>query len=254
MSSFNHYITLIYQKSLSDLKAEARRGSLGILWWIVEPLLYVSVFYVIFSLIFDRGGDNAIQNLLTGLIVWKWFDSCVRQSSTSIITNAGLIRQVYIPKVILPIMVVMTGTMKFAIIFAILLVFLTINNGIPSSSWLTLPIIILIQFVVSLSIGAFAASIVPFFPDLRLLIDNGMTLLFFLSGIFFNIETVSVELQGYLYMNPMVGLIESYRTVLLNNELPDFKMLTIILSVSLLVLFLAIKLLARYDREYIKVI
>jgi len=239
---------------LSELKAEARRGSLGILWWIVEPLLYVSVFYVVFSLIFNRGGDDTIQNLLTGLIVWKWFDSCVRQSATSIITNAGLIRQVYIPKFLFPVMVVMTSTMKFAIIFTILLVFLTISNEEVTTSWFTLPIIILLQLIVSLSIGAFAASIVPFFPDLRMLIDNGMTLLFFLSGIFFNIKTVSIDLQAYLYLNPMVGLIESYRTVLLSNQLPDFKMLATILSASLFVLFLAIKLLARHDREYIKVI
>lgn len=247
-------ISLIYQKAISDFKAEARRGSLGILWWVIEPLLYVLVFYVIFTLIFQRGSEGSVLNLLTGLVVWKWFDSSIRQSANSITTNVGLIRQVYLPKVMLPAMVIVTTTLKFFIIFIMLLAFLIFQGHEPSATWLAIPIIIVVQAVVIFAIGGFLAAIVPFLPDLRLLIDNGMTLLFFLSGIFFDINNVNDQLQSYLNTNPMVGIIDSYRLVLLNNQWPDFRLLLTTAVFSSLLLFLAYFILTKYDREYMKVL
>jgi len=250
----SRYIDLIFQKASSDLKAESRRGTLGLLWWILEPVLYVGVFYIIFSLIFKRGDEAQISSLLTALIVWKWFDSSVRQSSMSIVNNTGLIRQIHIPKVILPFMVVTTSAMKFIIIFMVLIVFLISTNGAPTAFWISIPLVMFVQLVVCLAVGCLLAALVPFLPDIRMIIDNGMTLLFFLSGIFFNINNVSSDLKFYLYLNPMVGLIESYRLVLIENKWPDFNMLFIIFIASSFVLFVAQKILFKYDREYMKVL
>jgi lipopolysaccharide transport system permease protein len=248
------YLALIYQKSLSDFKAEARRGSLGIIWWLLEPLLYVGVFYVIFSIIFHRGDESSIVNLLTALVVWKWFDSAVRQSSNSISSNVGLIRQVYLPKIMFPLMVITTATMRFLIIFPLLIVFIILQGYEPSIVWVAVPIIMIVQLMAIFAIGGFLAAIIPFAPDLRMLIDNGMTLLFFLSGIFFDINNVSPNIKFYLYMNPMIGIIESYRDVLLDGQWPDLTMLFIIATVSMLGILLACYILNRFDRQYLKII
>ena len=77
MNKYNHYISIIFEKAKADLIAEVRRGYLGILWWFIEPLLYLSVFYVVFVFVFDRGGEDGVAFLLTGLVVWKWFSSGV---------------------------------------------------------------------------------------------------------------------------------------------------------------------------------
>ena len=254
MRSTRHYLSLILQKAAADLISEARRGYLGVLWWVIEPVIYMSVFYLIFVVVFDRGGEDHVAFLLTGLVVWKWFAASIPQCSNCISVNVGLIRQVYIPKYVFPAMVVTNSTMKFLIVFVLLLLFLIFTGKSPSVEWFALPVLMGLQLLVTLAIGSVLAAFVPFVPDLRLLIDNGMTLLFFMSGIFFDISSASPELKTYLYLNPMAGIIDNYRAVLLDGVWPDWPMLGTVFSVSLPGLALGGYLLRRFDRTYIKVI
>lgn len=254
MRSTTHYLSLIIEKSTADFISEARRGYLGILWWIVEPIIYMLVFYVIFVVVFDRGGEDRVAFLLTGLVVWKWFATSIPQCSNCIVANIGLVCQVYIPKHVLPGMVVLTSAIKFLIIFMLLIVFLVISGKSPSVEWISLPVLMAVQLGVILAIGSVLAAIVPFLPDLKIVIDNGMMLLFFLSGIFFDISAVSPEIRGYLYLNPMVGIIDNYRVVLLKGVWPNWFLLGVIFSISLMGLALGWYLLRRFDRTYAKVI
>ena len=72
------------------------------IWWIVEPLLCVGVFYIVFELGLRRGGDGFVAYLLCGLVTWKWFDGTVRSSASIISMGLGLMHQVYLPKYLLP--------------------------------------------------------------------------------------------------------------------------------------------------------
>ena len=249
-----HYIQLVFQKAVGDLLAEARRGYMGMLWWVVEPVLYMSVFYIIFVKVFQRGDENFVFFLLTGLVVWKWFATTVPQCANSLKANVGLIRQVYIPKSVLLGMVATASTLKFLIVFVLLLIFLMLTAVQPSPVWISLPILLLLQLFMMLAIGGVLAALVPFLPDLKLIIDNGMMLLFFLSGIFFDISGVSSEMKGYLYLNPMVGLIEAYRDVLLEGMWPDWALLGKIFIASSVMLVVGWSLLKKYDRVYAKVL
>jgi lipopolysaccharide transport system permease protein len=254
MKSTRHYFSLIVQKSAADLISEARRGYLGILWWIIEPVIYMSVFYLIFVMVFDRGGEDRVAFLLTGLVVWKWFATSIPQCANCISANVGLIRQVYIPKLVFPAMVVTTSTTKFLIVFALLLVFLIFTGKSPSAEWFALPVLMGVQLLVMLAIGSVLSAFVPFVPDLKLIIDNGMILLFFMSGIFFDISSASPEIKTYLYLNPMVGIIDNYRMVLLDGVWPDWFLLGTVFSISLVGIALGWYLLRRFDRTYAKVI
>ena len=97
-----NYLSLVLQKAQSDFISETRRGYMGILWWVVEPVLYLSVFYIIFVLVFNRGGADAVSFLLTGLVVWKWFGSSIPQCTNSLYANNGFIRQGCIRKMVFP--------------------------------------------------------------------------------------------------------------------------------------------------------
>jgi len=249
-----HYIFLIAYKARSDLLAEARRGYLGVFWWVLEPVLYMGVFYVIFVVLFHRGGEDAVAFLLTGLVIWKWFATSIPQCSNCISANIGLVRQVYIPKLVFPAMVLITSTLRFLIVFMLFIAFLLITGKSPGIAWLSIPLLMGIQLLMMLAIGSFLASIVPFLPDLKLIIDNGMMLLFFLSGVFFDISSVSPEMKVYLYLNPMAGIIENYRSVLLEGAWPDWFFLGKVLVASLVGIAVGWNLLQRFDRTYAKVI
>ena len=245
---------LVLYKALAELKAESARVYLGLMWWIVEPLVYVVTFYLVFDLVLHRGGEGFVPFLLTGLVAWKWFASTVSSSSMVLRSNAGLMRQVYFPKFILPLIIVVAGSIKFLLVFAILLIFLVAMGYMPSMYWIYLPLVISVQFLLIWSISSFTASIIPFLPDLKMVVTNGITLLMFLSGIFFDITTLSPESQKYLMMNPVAVVIQQYRHILIGQVELDWFHIIYVMIFSTVLLAASLVVLKKYDRIYPKII
>ena len=208
-----HYAEIVWYKAIAELRAEAARFYLGFLWWVFEPMLYMSAFYVVFGIIFERGREGYVPFMLCGLVVWKWFGSTITVCSNSIAANAGLMQQVYLPKYIFPAIVVVISTIKFLVVFILLMVFLVIYGYHPAASWLCLPVLIGLQLFLIAAVGGVIASLVPFVPDFRLILDNLIMLLFFMSGVFFDVSKAPVGIQHLLKLNPMAVLIEDYRII-----------------------------------------
>ncbi len=123
-STLKRYMEFIWYRALAEIKADMSRGFLGFAWWIIEPVMYMGAFYVIFGLIFRQRGADYVPFLLCGLVVWKWFDSAIRNASTSITHNMWLIYQVYLPKMVFPAIATLISTLRFAVVFSMLLLFL----------------------------------------------------------------------------------------------------------------------------------
>lgn len=249
-----HWGELIWYKVYADLKAEAARGFLGVFWWIAEPVLYMGAFYIAFGVLLSHGdGGDYVSFLLCGLVAWKWFAGSVAVGSSSIMANAGITRLVYVPKFIFPIISSLTGLFKFLIIFTLLISFLMLSGYGPSLEWVWLPVIILVQFLLILGVAGILASLVPFFPDLRGLIENALMLFFFLSGIFFNIADIGETNARLLMLNPMACLIEAYRGVLLHGASPR-SLMQLPMAFAIASIVFAFALLRKFDRQYPKVI
>lgn len=246
-------IELILYKSYTDLRAEAARSYLGLLWWLIEPVLYLCAFYVLFVLVLQRGQEGFVPFFLCGAVVWKWFDSSVKGGANSISTHRGLFMQVYVPKFVFPIIAVMGSTARFIPVFFVFILFLLIYGYSVRSSWSVLPVLILVQFLFVLSIAMLVGAVTPFLPDLKVAIDNGMMLLFFVSGVFFDINGVHDPVRGYLLMNPMAVLIDDYRTVLIGGGWPDFSRLSVVVGLSVLCSASGYLIMRKYDHSYGKV-
>lgn len=249
-----NFVNLVLQKAKAGLRAEASRGYLGVLWWVIEPVMYMGIFYIVFAHLFHRGDENYIMFLLTGLIVWKWFHATVTTGSNSLIANAGLMNQVYLPKIVFPLTAIAINTFKFLIILILFLTFLQFTPTKPSLTWALLPFLILTQLLLIVSVVSLLAAVMPFFPDLKVILDNIMMMLLFLSGIFFDIAGLPVSIQGYLYLNPMATLITMYRKLLLEGVPPDWGQIFLVISFSFTVMILAGCLFHRFDRVYPKII
>lgn len=234
-------------KSYADMRVEASRGYLGILWWIIEPALYMVVFYIVFGIILQRGSEGYVAFLLIGLVTWRWFDNTVRLGSNTLIANIGLMQQVYLPKIVFPSVTIMTNTMKFLIAFTVLVVFLLLYGIKPTATWLILPVLMALQIMFIIAVAWFTSAVVPFIPDLRIIIDSGLTLMFFVSGIFFDIESLPAHLGEYLRINPMAVLIESYRSVLIQDAVPDWQNLGLVGLVSLVAILISFNLHMRFN-------
>jgi lipopolysaccharide transport system permease protein len=248
------YLELIWYKGMADLHAEAARAYVGFIWWILEPLLYMVAFYVAFGMgLHGNGGGAVAFSLLCGLVPWKWFASSVQNGSNIIQANSGLIMQVYLPKYVLPGMVMITNGIKFLIILSLLMLGVGISHGI-SAAWLAIPVLVLVEMLLALALSSLVAAIVPLLPDLDLVISNGLIMMMFMSGIFKDVSSLPPRLAGILELNPMVHIIRAFRTVLLQRQWPDWTALGGVAAFALLVYGLALMLLKRYDRIYPKLL
>lgn len=249
-----HYIDLVLYRGKAEIKRDSSGMYLGILWWVLEPLIYMSVFYLIFGLGLKNGGIDFVFYLLCGLVPWKWLDSTVRTSSGVILGSAGLMRQAYFPKWILPGYVIVANFYKFVVIFLLLMMFLLVAGVKPAFAWWFIPVILIVQFLFNAALALLAAAIVPLIPDVRHLVNYGMTMLFFISGIFFDVSDLSDSVSGWLTLVPTVILIDIYREVILYGLIPPVSnMVGLLVWVSCLML-LGVFLLKKYDRYYPRVV
>ena len=243
-------VNIIFFRVYADLKAERDRGYLGYLWWFIEPIMFMAAFYIVFGLLMRRGEENFVSFLLIGLVTWKWFAGSIQQSMVSIKANKGILAQVYLPKIVFPVISFITASIKFIFIFAILSLFLFWVRGENLVSIVDLAVVILLQGFLIFSVSIFCASIVPIIPDLKLIIENLLLLVFFISGIFFNISQIPNEYQWYMQFNPMATIIKAYRDSMLYGEALVFADLIVVFFISSVILLLGLLILTKYDFEY----
>ncbi|MBK1618554.1 hypothetical protein CKO42_08905 [Lamprobacter modestohalophilus] len=206
-----------------SLKSEAAKNYLNYVWWLLEPALHVAVFYFVFGLIFQRGGEGFIAFLLCGQIPYLWFSRTVNNAAGSILGGRGLIQQMAIPTAFFPAVVVGKDALKQTVVFAVLLLFLATQGAQPSWMWLTLPAVVFTQLLLVTGGALLVAAVTPFVPDVRFLIQAGMMMLLFASGIFYDYsELLSEQQQSFFLMNPVANLIVSYRNVLLHGDWPNW--------------------------------
>jgi lipopolysaccharide transport system permease protein len=244
------YIELITYRAFADFRSEVSRMYLGVLWWVLEPMMYVSVFYLVFGVGFRQSSPIYVPFLLCGLIVWKWFDSTVRTASGTIAQSVGIMSQVYLPKMVFPLITVVTNCLKFLIILVVFLIFLHIYGIAAQASWLWVLALIPLQLVFVASVALLAAGLVPVLPDIGHAINYGMTFLFFASGIFFNVADMSPGAQHILWFNPALQLIELYRSVLLYGTGPSLEAVGYIAIWTAVFGLLSAALYKKMDRVY----
>ena len=249
------YLELIVYKTYADLTVESERTFIGFLWWVIDPIVTMLIFYVVFGMILQRGGPDYVPFLFTGLIPWRWFTSSLPHAGNSLIQGRGLMQQVYLPKVVLPAVTILTDTVKFAFVFAVLLIFLRVYGCPLELPYLALPVVILVQMLLVTAGSYIVAGLVPFVRDLPFLVDYALRLLFFVSGIFWSIDTVENEqYQYYLRLNPVAALLDAYRKILLDGEWPPVAPLVWIAVFSLGGIYASVKFMAHNDRNYPKVV
>jgi len=244
------HINLILFKTYANLKAEASRTYLSCLWWIIDPILSMIVYYLVFDLLLDRGTEDFVPFLLIGLTTWHWFTYTIRHGMPSIMQNNMLMNQVDLPKVIFPSIIILMDFFKFAIVFLLVLLFLWCYGFKISITYSALPCLLIIQFLLITTFTFISAAIIPFIPDLRFLIEALLHLLFFLSGIFFSPSSIDAKFKFYFYLNPIANLIENYRKILMYNLWPDWQALALIGLFALIGTYFSSKLITKFDHIY----
>src|SRR6056297_880614 len=141
------YIELVIVKVFMNLKSEASRTYLSFLWWILEPVMTMSVFYVVFGVLLNRRTDDFIAFLLVGLVTWQWFSNTISHGMSAIHHNSRVILSVDIPKEIFPLIEILMDVVKFSLVLVLLLGFLWIFGFPVNPQYFALPGLLVIQFM-----------------------------------------------------------------------------------------------------------
>jgi len=239
---------LVAIKVRFNLRSEAAQSYLSYAWWLLEPLLFMLVFYVVFKIFLHRGTEDFVSFLLCGVVPWLWFQKSVTNSGGSIIGGKGLIGQVYLPKIFFPMVVIGQDFVKQLLVFALLLAYLVFAGYAPGVNWWWLLPLMLTQLVLIMAVSFVFAFLIPFANDIRYLVDAGLRMMMFGSGVFYSYEDVLLPGHREIFLlNPMANLITSYRRVLLEDTAPMLNSLVVISAVSAVAIALMYLVMRRFD-------
>ena len=244
------FATLVAFKAYAELRAEASRYFLSIIWWVLDPVLSMSVYYIVFGVLMLRGGPEFAPFLLTGIVVWQWFERSALHGMTSIYNNGQLMNLIQVPKAYFPAVTTTVDTVKFGIVFTLLLVYLWLSGYAPSSAYLALPVVMAVELLLLGGLALLLAGLMPLVPDIKYLAEVVLRLGFFASGILFPLSSVPDAYRGLYQLNPMVSLVESYRGILMHGHWPDWGRLTGVALFGLLLFVAARRLIRRFEYDY----
>jgi ABC-type polysaccharide/polyol phosphate export permease len=220
------YRELIRNLVLRDLKARYKNSVLGFAWSLLNPLLMMLVFTVLFTFLMRVNIPNFPVFVLIGILAWNLTTGSVIGSVNSIVGNGHLIKKVYFPREVLPISTVLSNLVNFLLATIVLVAMLLVFRVELSLLVLYFPLIVFIQVLFLCGLALFLSSLNVFFRDTGVIMEVLILAWFFLTPVFYNIEDLAGRFARLMYIvNPMASIISSYRVVLLYNSTPAWDFL-----------------------------
>lgn len=217
------YRELLYFLAWRDVLVRYKQSSLGIAWAVIQPIVLMVIFSIVFGRFAGLPSDDIPYPLFTfaALLPWQLFSSGVQRSSLSLVNNTGLLTKVYFPRLILPISAVVVGAIDFVVAFIVFAGLMALFGFVPSWQILTLPVFCLLAVLCALSVSLWLSAINVKYRDVShvtpFLIQAGL----FASPVAYSSTVVPGGVWGVIYgLNPMAGIIQGFRWALLGTPPP----------------------------------
>jgi ABC-type polysaccharide/polyol phosphate export permease len=198
----------------------------------VNPLVLMLVYVLIFSVYMRFDMKDYPAFLLCGILPWAWFSSSLNDATNSIIYNGGLIKKVYLPSEIFPLVYVGSNMFHYLLSVPILFLFLLFFGTNLSWPVLFFPVILCVQFVFTYSLALIISSLAVRFRDLLYVVPNLLMFLFFLTPIFYPMTSVPEKYRLLVDLNPVAHLIMAYQDIFFFNRLPSISSIVVMAGLS----------------------
>jgi lipopolysaccharide transport system permease protein len=240
-----------------DLAVRYKNSILGFAWTLLNPLLLMIVFTIVFQVLLPSDIPHFAVFVLIGILSWNFCVGAIVASIHSIVGNGDLVRKVYFPREMLPLSAVLASLVHFLLAFTLVFLALPIA-GIPLTPLvLWLPVTILFQTAFVAGLGLILAAANVFFRDTEAIVDVAVIAWFFLTPIFYRLEvlwdkTIGPFNAGWLMhvLNPMASFISTYRLVLIDRAPPAPDFLARTFATSLVILVLGYLLFKRLEPQF----
>ena len=233
-----------------QLKLRYRGSVLGFFWTLLNPLLLMLVYTLVFSVYFRLDMEKYPAFLFAGLLPWIWFSSSLQQGVTSILDGAGLVTRSQFPAEVLPVVTLTSNTVNFLLTLPLLLPFLLVFQVTLGASLLVLPVLIGIEYLLALGCVLILSALNIYFRDLQHIILHVLTVLQFLTPIFYPVTLVPEPFRPWLVLNPLTVLIAAFQDVLFFGRCPPWASLAGLLLFACVVLSVAVPMFTRYKQTF----
>ena len=233
---WRHGIDVVIVLVARDFRGRYRNTGIGVLWSVLNPLLFLLTFYLVFARLMHIGIAHYASFAFTAIIAWSWLQGALQQSAESITSSATLTAQPGFPLQALPLAAVGSGLIHLLIALP-LLALLLLAEGVPLT-WRAVTVLPLLglQGLLLLGMSFIVAALNVRYRDTQHILPVILQVGYFLTPIFYDLNVVGPEYRGYFTFNPMAVLIQAYRAVLMQGSFPDWRPLAGLFVLALLLL------------------
>lgn len=231
---------LLREWTSRNIRARYQQSVLGWFWAVLQPTAQVAIYTVVFTLVvrIDTGNIPYVIFSYVAMVPWTLLASSLTDMSNSLVDNMSLVNKIYFPREVLPVAALLARLIDFGVAAVLVVVLMVIYKvHVFPLGLLFLPVILGIQLILMLGIGLATAAANVFVRDIRSLMMLGLQLWFYASPIIYPVTAVPENLRPYYYLNPMNGIIEAYRDVLLRSQLPGSYLIpSVVISIVVFIL------------------
>jgi lipopolysaccharide transport system permease protein len=246
------YRELAFFLAWRDVKVRYKQAVLGILWAVIQPVLTMVVFTVLFGKLANLPHDGLPPAIfyLTGLVPWLYFSSTMTNASMSLVGNAEMLTKIYFPRMLLPIAVAGGNLVDFFIGSVIVMVMAITFGVMPGMSWLLWPLLLVPLLVLSLSIGMIMAALNVKYRDIRYVVPFTIQLWLFATPVVYPVALVPERYRALLGLNPLSGLVEAFRHSLDPTTPLHWDLLLVSFALTTVLLVGAVVFFGRSERAF----
>ncbi len=218
------YRELFWFLALRDILVRYKQTVIGIAWAVIQPVLLMIVFTVIFGKVAKLPSNGIPYPILTfiALLPWLFFSDTLTQSSQSVVGNAGMISKIYFPRLIIPTSTVISGMVNFAISFVILIGLMFWYHIVPTVNVFLLPLFFLLAAATALGAGLWLSALNVKYRDVKYVVPFIVRMGLYISPVGFLSSVVPEKYQLLYSLNPMVGVIDGFRWCLLGGKVVPY--------------------------------
>ena len=247
-----NYRELLKTNIKKEIRGKYKGSWLGILWTFLNPLLMLAVYAFVFPYILRVEVENYTIFMIVALIPWTFFTTAVQTGTGCVVANGNILKKVYFPREIIPISVTTSQLVNFLITCLIMFVFIIFSGVGFSKHLLLLPIIIFVQYILTLAINFLLSAITVFVHDVDHFVSVALTLGFYATPIVYLSSMLPAKFQWAMAVNPMAVMVEAYRAVLFYHEMPNLHLFGIWTVLSFVLLILNYTIFKKLEKSFVE--
>jgi lipopolysaccharide transport system permease protein len=256
-----HYRDLLVLLVRRDFVSFYKQTILGPIWFFVQPVITILIYNLVFNNLANIGTDTIPGPIfyLSGIILWNYFSDCLTKTSTVFRDNAALLGKVYFPRLIMPLSIVLSNLIRFAVQFVLFVILIFIYHFMgspirPNIHILLFPLLMVIIAALGLGLGMIVSAVTTKYRDLAFVVSFGVPLLMYTTSVIFPLSVAVHKYPAYSWVikfNPITSVIETFRYGFLNKGSFSWGLLGYSSLITMVILFTGIIIFNKVEKTFV---